>query len=224
MTDDLIKTFLYQEVMRLAFEVTDQRLRDQWIRACVNSYREFWEVDDFPCKNPRSPLTLEVEGFDMYCEITIKALDDFSVTIYSFADRIEELILRHEAHSSNQQDFVIPYAFNPEQRSDAKTTYTTTQLEQVIDYILLHPFVHIHLKSPEIPKNNIRLGGGISNILQYLFHLRYQFCPERIRQPKATGTDRHPERHRLVALFDDAIRNGKATITPAELMKIPKCP
>jgi hypothetical protein len=221
MKDDLIKTFLYQEVMRLAFEVTDKSLRDQWIVACLGSFQQFWGVEYPPCTNPRSPLTLKVGEFDMNCKITITTLDDFCVIINSVAHRNEELILRHEVHSSLQQDFIIPYSFTPPQCAEVRAKYTTEQLGKVIDYMLLHPFVHFHIKGPINPKNNIRLGGGISNVLQYLFHLRYQLCPEAIRQPKSAGANCHPERNRLITLFDAAIKSGKNAIQHAELMKVP---
>ncbi len=221
LTDDLIKTFLYQEIMKLAFEVTDTALMNRWITACVHSFQQFWGVEHSPCQNPRSPLMLEVNEFDMTCEITIDALDDFSVTINSVAQRNDELILRHEAHALKQQNFITPYLFTAAQQSGAKAEYTTAQLGDVIDYMLLHPFVHIHIKGPINPENHIRLGGGIANVLQYLFHLRYQLCPEAIRQPKTSGTVKHPERERLIVLFDKAIKAGKKVVSPGELMLVP---
>jgi hypothetical protein len=222
MKDDLIKTFLYQEVMKLAFEVTDKSKINRWICVCVGSFGKFWGVGYSPCTNTRSPLTLNVDEFDMFCEISFSALDDFTVIINTVADRAKELILRHEVHSSLQQDFIIPHSFTKDQRASARKKYTTEQLGLVIDYLLLHPFVHFHLKGPVMPKNNIRLGGGISNILQYLFHLRYQLCPEAIRHPKATGASRHPARDRLITLFYNAIESDRTAISSAELMKVPK--
>jgi hypothetical protein len=182
MTGHLIKTFLYQQIMKLAFEVDDAD-RQYWIRACLGSFQAFWQTDYPPCLNLSSPLALPVSEFDMQCKITVNALDDFSVTIHSIAHRSEELILRHEPHSSTQQNFLTPYSFDAAQCSTARARaeYTKEKLGKVIDYMLLHPFVCIHIKGPNNPQNNIRLGGGITNAIQYLFHLRYQLCPEEIR-------------------------------------------
>lgn len=66
--------------------------------------------------------------------------------------------------------------------------------------MIFHGRAHQHIKSP-FPENKIRIGGGIDNPYLYLFHLRYQLCPDKKR--------RDEEKERLIPLFESAVRYDK---------------
>jgi hypothetical protein len=102
-----------------------------------------------------------------------------------------------------EQVFLTKY----NQRNHAIKHMSTTDIEKVIDSLLLHPRVHQHIESP-INSHEIRIGGGILNPFVFLFHLRYQLCPAPII--------RNNERTRLISLFESAVKNN-TPVKPNEL-------
>lgn len=62
------------------------------------------------------------------------------------------------------------------QRNNASRNMDDSDIEAVIDSLLLHPTPHQHVESP-LANHDIRVGGGLVNPFLYLFCLRIQFCP-----------------------------------------------
>lgn len=97
-------------------------------------------------------------------------------------------------------------------RGRAVHEFTRDDLVSVIDGLILHPAVHMHVMSP-IDSHEIRIGSGIGNPFLYLFNLRFQLCP--IQEKRAA------EKDRLVEIFTDAIRSNEK-ITAHDLMAQPR--
>jgi hypothetical protein len=90
------------------------------------------------------------------------------------------------------------------QRNPVLSKFSSEDIEVVLDGLIFHPAAHQHIKSP-IDEHAIRIGGGIGNAFLFLFHLRYQLCPNKDK--------RKEEKKRLIGLFADAVRkNSKLEI------------
>jgi hypothetical protein len=224
--EDKIKTVLHYQILNICFNPINDKELFGWLTIFINQLGPFWQLDDFPgkrykgCEKYKFHAEFTSDALDIECKIKVDNLFEFSVEILHLNEGKKDLILRHEAHPKHGSDFLLPHTVEKNERIEALRNVNSDHIADVVDYMLLHPYVHTHIKGPVTPENHIRLGGGISNALQYLFHLRYQLCPEEIRQPK-TGPDRHPERSRLIALLEGAIGTDKTTISPTELMCSP---
>ncbi len=167
------------------------------------SLKDFWDIDDYP---PIPHYEAGVLKSELASSIQINMLIDYSIVdISNYAveffhiNNTRELMWTHDVDS---RYFTFPEQFfltKHRKRKHAIRKMSTTNVGSVIDSLLLHPNAHQHIESP-ISYHKIRIGGGILNPFVFLFHLRYQLCPD--------SPARSSERIRLISLFESAIRKN----------------
>jgi hypothetical protein len=213
MDKDIIQAYLWQDVIRLGFSPSGNKDKKKWVHMYVRSLKDFWEVDEYP-PNPQSngaitgKLTCAL-SLDISLSYSISIIDNtkFAVTFSLFSDRSNKLWV----HDVDGSYFMFPEQSLLSKYNKGKAAIkkiTSTHIEKVLDGLIFHPTAHQHIKTNF---HSIRIGGGIHNPFLYLFHLRYQLCPDK--------TKRDEERERLVNLFEYAIKNKKQLITPNELLR-----
>jgi len=214
MPRSIIQAYLYQDIIRLGFSPSSSKERKSWLRQYGQSLKAFWEINDYP------PAPSERNGA---ISSTINASESINAEYEYNIEKIEKFTVRL-IHSPNVQImwvhdmdgvyFTFPcqtFLTEHNQRNPEITQMTDDDIGRVIDSLFVHPAPHQHIESP-IDNHEIRIGGGIINPFQYLFHLRIQLCPIADR--------RESERNRLIELFGHAIRNNQP-VTANELMKVP---
>jgi hypothetical protein len=105
-------------------------------------------------------------------------------------------------HDVDSRYFSFPeqaFLTNHNNQNQAIENMTSEHIDGVINALLLHPKAHQHIESP-INNHKIRIGGGILNPFVFLFHLRYQLCPDKTRRDK--------EKERLINLFEFAVKSN----------------
>lgn len=215
MDEKLIRAYLWHDVIRLGFcpsSVTDKK---NWLLQYSKSLRDFWEIDLYP-RNPyldgdNIKLDIDFDPLDLCLEFVFKSMNNFCIQ-FEYCSKTPVLKLMHDVDLDNY--FVFPdqsFLTLHGQRRMAVNELSNSDIEVVIDGLLLHTAAHMHIHSP-IDRHDIRIGGGICNPFQYLFHLRYQLCP--------SPRKREAERNRLIDLFSAAIRED-FTIRVNDLMAEP---
>lgn len=222
MNPDIIRAFIWQDIIRLGFSPTGDNNKSNWLQQYNKSLRFFWETDVYPAPpkktNAGYSSTIDcMASIDIAFEYMINATNKFTVSIMN---PLNNLLWTHDydvAYYSFPQDGRIPLCHKQNdriqevKRVDAINECNRTHFAEVIQSLLTHPTPHQHISSP-INRHLIRIGGGIINPFLYLFNLRFQFCPDMTRQTN--------ELNRLVELFEFAIRDNKL-ISANDLMKVP---
>lgn len=203
MDNDIIQAYLWQEVIRLAFSPSGNADMKRWLLQWGRSIKTFWEVEDYPSNPTIIPFTAEIQSSAnilMQLNYSISSIGKFSVA-FDHIDNNRNLMWIHDVDSQYfsfpQQHFLTNYN-QGNQRNPAINEMTISDIESVIDSLLLHPRAHQHIQSP-IDKHEIRICGGIENPFVFLFHLRYQLCPDLQK--------RDNERNRLNNLFYNKVKN-----------------
>ena len=88
---------------------------------------------------------------------------------------------------------------------EALRSVPLNRVETVLDALVFHPALHVHVPPLD---HGIRISHATTNPFLFLFHLRYQLCPD--------DGARARERRRLVDLFVKAAK-GRETLPPANL-------
>lgn len=211
----LIRAYLWQLIIRLAFSPQGKE-QANWLRQYGQSIREFWEISQYP-EHPRKDGGFKgiidcTDNLNMFFEYSLETVTKFSIRFQYLPDASrKELMWEHHV---DEKFFGIPLQTLLtccKMDKNAIYQFENTDIEAVVDGLLLHPMAHQHISSP-IDEHDIRIGGGLTNAFVYLFHLRYQFCPI----PDKRGS----ERNRLLELFSSGIKNG-LPITAHDLMAQP---
>lgn len=213
MDNDIIQAYLWHDIVRLGFSPSGKKDIKSWLCMYGESLKDFWQVDEYP---PHPSQTNGVLAIQLTSSIQMSMLIDCSIIdVSNYAVRFlhinnkRELMWTHEADSKYftfpEQPFLTKYNL----RNDSIRKMSTVDMERVINSLLLHPRVHQHIESP-INNHDIRIGGGIINPFVFLFHLRYQLCPDKKRRDEEKG--------RLIRLFEPAVKNDRE-IKVNELMK-----
>lgn len=215
MEHSIIQAYIFQDIIRLGFSPSSDKDRKLWLRQYSQSLKAFWEIDSYPAlpseRNKILSATINsslVIGAEY--EYAIESMDKFTVSLIHTPN--SQLMWTHDMDGKY---FTFPcqtFLTEHNQRNQKIQAMTENDIGRVIDSLLLHPTPHQHIVSP-MNDHEIRIGGGIFNPFQYLFHLRIQLCPIAGRKLA--------ERNRLIELFDSAIRNDKQ-ITANDLMQIPR--
>lgn len=216
--DKLLYAYLANEVMIKGFCPPGLMEQKSWLLQFNRSLRDFWEAGDcYPApkvgEGNRLCATIDIAtALDLSFEYCIDTVSKFVVSfMYAPPVNSKELMWTHDVDGTfykfPEQDFLTLH----NQRNLYLRRATLVDVEAVVDGLLLHPSSHQHIESP-IDEHEIRIGGGISNPFQYLFHLRYQLCPMVLKKVA--------ERRRLIDLFFNAITTG-SSITKADLMAQP---
>ena len=173
------------------------------------SLKDFWEIDEYP-PNPKSNETVTAElsctaSLNIALSYNVTNISKFAVTFSPFSDRSNKLWV----HDVDGYYFLFPeraLLSKYKKGKEAIKKLSTKHVEKVLDGLIFHPTAHQHIKTDF---HFIRIGGGIHNPFLYLFHLRYQLCPDKSR--------RDEEKKRLIRLFESAIRND-ASVTDNDLL------
>lgn len=214
MDHSIIQAYIFQDIIRLGFSPSSDKDRKLWLRQYGQSLNKFWEIDSYPAQPSESNKIISATinsplDIGAVYEYAIEIMDKFTVSLIHTVN--SQLMWSHDMDGKY---FTFPYqTFLTAHKlhKSAIKKMTDDDIGRVIDSLLVHPTPHQHIESP-IDNHEIRIGGGIFNPFQYLFHLRIQLCPIADR--------RLAERDRLIELFDKAIRNDKQ-ISANELMQIP---
>lgn len=211
MDNDIIQAYLWQEVIRLGFSPSGPKKIKSWLHMYGRSLKDCWEIDEYP-PTPQSDGAITAKltcssslniSLNYYIENTKK----FAVTFSPSLDNSNKLWI-HEVDGSSY--FVFPELSLLTKYKKGKTAIkmiSPKHIEKVLDGLIFHPAAHQHIKTDF---HDIRIGGGIHNPFLYLFHLRYQLCPNETR--------RNEEKRRLAKLFESAIKKKKNLITANELL------
>ncbi len=217
MDKHIVQAYIWQDIVRLGFSPSGTKNWKKWLRLYAWSLKEFWEVDCYPKAPSQSGnrLCADIdcsEAIGMTFEYAVEHDDKFTVRLMYSPPREQGGLLW--VHDMDGRYFSFPnqeFLTFHKRRNQALQIMNPEHIGEVVDSLIIHPTPHQHIESP-LENHDIRIGGGLMNPFLYLFHLRVQFCPD-IRRRMA-------EKERLVALFDQAIRDN-SEIAPSELMKIP---
>lgn len=213
MNQDIIKAYLWRDIIRLGFSPQDDKNKQTWVYLYNRSLKNFWELNEFhgiPSNvNRKFSCTINCQpSLDITFEYIIEESNKFTVRIMSTSFN---LMWTHHYDNSfftlPQNDLLI----QANKRKEAIKHFSLPALQSVIESIMIHPTPHQHIESP-LDNHNIRIGGGIINPYLYLFHLRFQFCPDQVK--------RTAELSRLISLFEHAILTDEL-ITANDLMSVP---
>lgn len=217
MDRDTIRAYLWQDIIRLGFSPKGTKDQKVWLVQYARSLSAFWEVDYTPLKlrQERTGIKGSIDTsitLGLIYDYTFKAFDKFDVTfMYSPPIEDREFMWQHDMDSAFFYFPNITFSDQRKQRKIALREMEPSDIEAVIDALIVHPMPHQHIESP-LNKHEIRIGGGIGNFFLYLFHLRVQLCPDKTR--------RKAEKDRLLSLFDPAVKADRS-VPPGELMRIP---
>lgn len=211
MDNDIIQAYLWHDVIRLGFSPKGNKDIKKWFKMYGESLFKFLEIDDCP-PHPKSngKITANlscVASLNMVLNYSFTNINKFAVTFSPFSDRINKPWV-HDVDGGSY--FIFPersLLSKYKKAKEATKKISTRHIEKVLDGLIFHPVVHQHINTDF---HEIRIGGGIYNPFLYLFHLRYQLCPDETR--------RKEERGRLLNLFESAIKNKKKIITANELL------
>ena len=209
MDDDIIQAYLWNDVIRLGFQIKEPQ---QWIQRYLGSLQEFWEVSDWPCgsgpkfKDNSLKAKINNPDLELWWEFDLRIDDHFHLEFNHLNDNIWW-------HHSDSAYYELPFEklLDKSKHSVAIDQFSRDNLEIILEAMIFHGRVHQHIKSP-LPNNKIRIKGGIDNPFLYLFHLRYQLCPIKEK--------REMEKNRLIELFDKAIKKNSALTVYELLSKI----
>ena len=222
MDKQLIRAYLWQAVIRTGFCPESTKDKKSWIRLHGQSIREFWGIPSYP-KAPtmeKGKIKYSIDCTDLlglYLDCSVNSVHEFNVRfLYLPPQDNKELIMwTHDVDDGGGKYFsspVQPFLSHKDEKK-ALAKFKPDDLDAVLNGLIFHPKAHQHIESPaSLDNHHIRIGGGIDNPFLYLFHLRYQFCPD--------AAKRKAERDRLTVLFADACRN-KSKITAHDLLAPP---
>lgn len=218
MNKDIIRAYLWQDIIRLGFSPAGTKDQKSWLHQYGQSLRAFWEIMEYPIapSQKKKGISATINSsiyIGMTYEYCIEDDQKFVVSLmHAPFEGSRGLMWKHDM-DGKYFSFPNQQLLNDRkgERNIAAREMQTQDIKDVIDTLIMHPTPHQHIESP-LEDNNIRIGGALMNPYLYLFHLRVQFCPDNRR--------REAERERLVSLFDTAIK-ANSKIAPNELMKIP---
>ena len=200
MDNDIIQAYLWQEVIRLGFSPSGSKDIKKWLKMYGESLFKFWEIDAYP-PHPKSngKITANLScaaSLNMVLNYSFTNINKFAVTFSPFFDRINILWV-HDVDGGSY--FVFPersLLSKYRKGKEAIKKVSAKHVEEVLNGLIFHPGAHQHINTDF---HKIRIGGGIYNPFLYLFHLRYQLCPDK--------TKRNEEKKRLITLFESAVKN-----------------
>jgi hypothetical protein len=209
MDNTIAKAYYWEDIIRLAFSPSGASEQYKWLKCFSKDVKDFWGIGDFP------KLTKNLKG-----EINNKYLN--FIVSYTISDNKWAATFFYQSKNQNSlmwiQDVDLDYFVFPNQiflsdygqRNEAAREINPDNIISTLDSLIFHPTPHQHLESP-IDNHEVRIGGGIYNPFLYLFHIRYQFCPDNEMKGK--------ERTRLVELLSKAIKSNNR-VSAGELFNI----
>ena len=218
MDRDIIRAYLWQDIIRLGFSPSGTKNQKSWLLQYSRSLKDFWG-GEYPTNAPsqtKNGISATIDSstsIGLTYEYFIENDQKFSIRLM-YAPPIQKRELMWVHDMDGQHYFCFPnqtFLTNYKPRNPAIRGMAQSDIADVIDSLIIHPSPHQHIESP-LDNHDIRVGGGLMNPFLYLFHLRVQLCPD--------NDIRIAERERLILLFEIAIKEN-SVIPPNELMKIP---
>ncbi len=212
MDNEIIRAYLWQEVIRLGFSPASDKDKKSWLVQYGKSLKDFWGIEEYPETPKIKGVSIGCNlssstQLDLLLEYQISSPSNFSIL---FLSEYRNLMWTHDVDQQNYFLFPEKSLLNKYGKfREAKRNFTHEHIGKVLDGLIFHPAVHQHIQSP-IDNHDIRIGGGIYNPFVFLFHLRYQLCPDEGK--------RNDEKQRLITLFEEAIRNNRS-VTISNLLK-----
>jgi hypothetical protein len=197
--------FVWQKINLLAFNPKGEKDIHSWISCYSKSLQSFWGLDN-PISQDLFSLQVYNAEIPLSFNFTFNGTKDFAVKFYYPHNDENNFLWVHDVDDRN---YYFPYNKIQIPENVDTNTIKDSEIKKVLDGLLFHPAIHQHIVEPEFP-HSIRIGGGIYNPFQFLFHLRYQLC--------FIQENREEEKKRLLKLFSGAIANRIRSITPSELM------
>lgn len=215
MARDLIRAYLAEEVIQLAFRPVSTNDKAKWLALYHKSLAGFWEIGYVPTPPTRSKDVLAgaIPQSPAAVSFDYRIADDLKFSLALLHESTgpgSELLWTHESDPT-YYDFPHRRVLTElKRRSQAlnNRSWNETDIETVVDGLICHPRVHIHIDNPMLD-HSLRVGMGQGNPFLFLFHLRYQAC--------AIDETRCREKRRLCGLFSGAIQKKVHRIPPGEL-------
>ncbi len=217
MGNDIVKAYIWNEIIRLGFSPSGQKEQKKWLYQFTKGLMAFWDLSsmlELP-KYRGVNVSATIDVADISFEYSIEAVKKFCIRImYTDSSIMKGVMWTHDLDGVNyflfpKQQLLIELA----SCNTALKSMEEMDVETVVNSLITHPTPHQHIESP-IDDHEIRIGGGIENPFLYLFCMRYQLCPD--------NSVRKAEKKRLTSLFYNAIRNKDAKIPFSNLMAMPK--
>lgn len=197
---------IWQKIILLAFSPSGSTDINAWFSCFSKSLQDFWELDN-PTKQEGFKLEIYNNNIPLSFDFSYSNSNKFTVAIY-YPNNNNNLLWEHDV----DKKYYSPYNKQNTFKDVNINQISDSDIKEVLDGFLFHPAVHQHIKEP-VSEHLIRIGGGINNPFQFLFHLRYQLC---LIQEK-----RDEEERRLLNLFSNSLKRKKR-IPPSELMGLHK--
>jgi len=209
MDKEIIRAYLWQDVIRLGFCPSGEKEQKKWLKQYLESLKSFLGLGSYPAppkSNSKIIFSYSIPiRLDIQCTITKTKTDDFTVIfLYLPPSNNWAFMWDHEVDGKFFTFPVQKFLNHHNQRKLVVKKFSDEDIKVVLDGLIFHPAAHQHIEYPP-DKHEIRIGGGIGNVFQFLFHLRYQFCPDKEK--------REAEEKRLIRLFADAVRE-KSDLLP----------
>jgi len=205
---DIQLAYLWKWIIYLAFSPSGKEIFD-WISCYSKSVTDFWEIDSYP-KQDKYSLTVYNCNIPISFDFSLEKIDKFIVQFFYPHTEGQDFMWLHDVDKSH---FVPeqPILTNDNHRNSYLKKITPEDVLKVLNGLFFHPSAHQHIEGP-INHHIIRIGGGIHNPFQFLFHLRYQLC--------LIEQKREDEKNRLTELFYNAIMKKCRIIAPGVLLNL----
>ena len=208
-TKDIQLSYLWKKIILLAFNPSGDKDVNKWISCYSRSVVKFWEISDYP-RLDRNNLIVANGNIPINFDFSYESLMKFVVSFYYTNSSNIDFIWLHDV-DKNYYIPEQPILTNDNHMKKCIKGINTDDILTILNGLFFHPTAHQHIEAP-ISHHVIRIGGGIHNPFQFLFHLRYQLC--------LIEQKRDEEKNRLTELFFNAIKSKSSIITPSDLLNI----
>jgi hypothetical protein len=204
MEKDIQLAYLWKKIILLAFSPSGDKDIFDWITCYSKSVVKFWEISGYP-KQDKFKLLIENNNIPISYEFSLENVKKFIVNFYYPHSSNKDFIWLHDVDRTYfvPEQFILSYD-NHMNKNLKKISEEDIKI--VLEGLLFHPATHQHIEEP-ITEHKIRIGGGIHNPFQFLYHLRFQLC--------LIDEKREMEKNRLNQIFFEALNNKcqKMTLT-----------
>lgn len=170
MNDKLKQTILRSKIIESTFALSFNHSQEiAWLQKYTNSTGRLLGNPGAYILNPKD---IEIDFSDfLTITLDIKSHDHFSATI-----RVGGILL-WDHHVDPKYRTLHSKSIIQSHWTQVQKNLKISQIKSVLEDLLLHPEVHQHFVVPEL-NHEVRLGGGINNVYQFLIHLRMQLLQD----------------------------------------------
>jgi|GEM_PF-831603 len=211
------RVIVWDIIERIAFQPNSDQECSTWLGVYAKTLHKLWGVDPVQ-QHFSSSHIFDIPFLNMQCDYNIESVEKYSISLMNLS-----------AGGNYWHCHIDPRYFSYTSLYSSSTHYPHQQLnelekdvETVLDGMLFHPRCHTHIDEigvqsiqldPDIgglSSHEIRIGVGIENPYVFLFHLRYQCC-------LVADPARQEEKHRLIELFCNSIKNKGQNMSARDL-------